>query len=172
MERRSLATEVLFVGHWEPDRAARIAALRRAGVNVKVWGKGWWRAWNLADRREIGPMSNSDYPKAIAAAKVLLCFLSKFNRNECCGRTFEIPAVGGFLLAERTAEQVSYFSEDREAAFFGSEKELVEKARYFLAREDERRDIAARGHQRCVTSGYTYRARIAQDMKAVLEVLA
>src|SRR6266542_6306175 len=91
----------------------------------------------------------------LAAARVSLCFLSKINRNECCGRTFEIPAIGGFLLAERTPEQTSYFAPEKEAVFFDSEQELVEKARHFVGHDFEREAIARAGHDRCRRSPYT-----------------
>jgi len=171
-ERRSFAADLLFIGHWEPTTARMIAALRRASHSVKVWGKGWWRAWNLSDRSSIMPIPHEDYAKAIAAAKIGLCFLSKWMRNESCGRTFEIPAIGTFLLAERTAEQLSYFADGKEAAFFSSAQELIDKAKHFLAHDEERRIIARAGHERCGKSGYTYKDRIKHDIEAVLERLA
>jgi hypothetical protein len=170
-EKQRFASDLLFVGHWEPDRSRLVAALRQAGLNVKVWGKGWWRAFELHDRREIEPITSDDYPKAIAAAKAALCFLSKWNRNTSCGRTFEIPAIGSLLLAERTGEQTAYFAEGREAAFFGSLDELIHKARHFLAHGEERTLVARAGHERCARSAYTYRDRIEHDITAVFEVL-
>lgn len=170
-ERRAFDTDFLFIGHWEPATARMIEALRTAGTSVKVWGHGWWRAWRPGDRSPIKPIPAQDYAKAIACARIGLCFLSKWNQNESCGRTFEIPAIGTFLLAERTTQQTSYFIEGKEAAFFGSPEELVEKASYFLSHEAERDAIARAGHDRCLQSGYTYKDRIKHDIEAVLESL-
>jgi hypothetical protein len=171
-ERKAFATDLIFIGHWEPATERMILALRRAGISVKVWGRGWWRAWRLQDRADIRPIATKDYPKAIASANVALCFLSKWMRNQCCGRTFEIPAIGTLLLAERTPEQTSYFAEGKEAIFFGSSEELVEKARYCLRNQKERDAIARAGHDRCMRSGYTYKDRIKHDIEAVAERLS
>jgi len=170
-DRRSFASDLVFIGHWEPTTERMIGALRKAGMDVKVWGHGWWKAWRFADRFRIRRLSPDDYTKAIAAAKVALCFLSKWNRNEACGRTFEIPAIGTFMLAERTSQHTSYFVEGKEAAFFGSADELVEKAKYFLSNEDERTAIARSGRQRCLGSGYAYKDRIKRDIESVVERL-
>jgi hypothetical protein len=167
-DRGSLASELLFIGHSEPTTGRMINTLQQAGLPVRVWGKGWRLAWNLRDRREIRPIPNQDYAKAIALAKVSLCFLSKLNRNECCGRTFEIPAIGGFLLAERTLEQTSYFAAEREAVFFGSEQELLRKARHFLEFDTERETIARAGHDRCLRSAYTYKDRVEVELQELL----
>jgi spore maturation protein CgeB len=166
-ERRAYDTDAVFVGHWEPATEAMIAALRRGGVAAKVWGPGWHRARSLDDRAQITTIRGDEYIKLLLASRICLCFLSKWNHNESAGRTFEIPAVGSFLLAERTPQQASYFEEGREAAFFGSADELVVKARHYLARPDERAAVAEAGHERCLKSPYRHVDRMRQIMDAI-----
>jgi spore maturation protein CgeB len=79
------------------------------------------------------------------------------SRNLSSGRTFEIPASGAFMLAARTIEHQMFFEEDKEAVFFDSPEELVDKAIYYLRNEAARQAIAEAGHRRCVTSGYSWR---------------
>jgi spore maturation protein CgeB len=133
-----------------------------------VHGPSWWRARVVNDKATIRPLYGVEYVKALLAAKVCLCFLSKVNKNEAAGRTFEIPAVGGFLLAERTEEQTSYFREGVEADFFSSAEELVRKARYYLDHDDERSAIARAGHCRCLKSPYTHRDRMREVLEAIV----
>ena len=72
----------------------------------------------------------------------------------------EIPAGGGFMLAERTDEHLRLFEEGREAAYFSSHNELVDKIRYYLANESERARIARAGYERCIRDGYSFDNRI------------
>jgi len=166
-DRHKYSCEAVFVGHWERTTEDVIGALRHAGIGVRVWGPGWCSARSLHDRRDIRPLYSHEYVKALATAKLCLCLLSKWNFNRSASRTFEIPAIGGFLLAERTPDHVSYFVEEKEAAFFGSTEELIEKAKYYLEHEDQRREIAEAGYRRCLGSGYSHRHRMEQLLLAL-----
>jgi spore maturation protein CgeB len=157
-ERRSYEADAVFVGHWEPASERLVAALRGSGVHVKVWGPGWNRS-GLEDASWITAAYGEEYVKVVAAAKICLCFLSKKNRNQSAGRTFEIPAIGGFLLAERTTDHLAYYTEGQEAEFFGSAEELVAKATHYLKHESAREMIANAGRLRCLQSGWRHQDR-------------
>jgi spore maturation protein CgeB len=160
-DRKAFGADVSFTGHWEPTTEAGIVALRRAGLHVRVSGHGWHRS-ALTDRREIRPITDETYFKVLTASKICVCFLSKWNRNLTAGRTFEIPAVGSFLLAERTPEHLAAFAEGTEAEYFGSTDELTAKALRYVEADDLRERIAAAGHRRCVTAGYRHSDRMGQ----------
>jgi spore maturation protein CgeB len=80
----------------------------------------------------------------------------------------EIPACGGFMLAERTAEHLELFDEGLEAEFFASDDELIDKCRRYLGDEDARGAIARRGHERCIASGYSNAGRLRQAFGVIL----
>jgi len=172
-ERKRLGSEVAFIGHWEQKRERDLAALIAAGIPTRVFGKPrhWRRGrfWKLIrphfEPREVW---GDDYARALSACKIGLCFLSKWNKDLANSRMFEIPACGAFMLCERNKENVRVFEEGREAEFFGTPEELVEKARHYLAHPDERKRIAAAGYVRCHRSGYDYASR----MKWMLEQIS
>jgi spore maturation protein CgeB len=153
-KQEAFASDAVLVGHYEPAYARMVRALRDAGIGVAVYGPGWGRAFGLADRRGIKPIYGDDYIRALSASRLCLGFVSVWNRSQATHRTFEIPAVGGFLLGPRTRQHLSYYVEGQEAEYFASDKDLVEKARFYLDHDDARRRIAAAGHRRCLTSGY------------------
>jgi len=109
------------------------------------------------------------YALAIGSSKINLGLLSEKREGASQGdqvtsRTFHIPASGGFLLHERTGEVTDYFEEDKEIACFGTSEELVEKVRYSLANEQERRLIASAGYERCLKeNSLTQRAQVIID---------
>jgi spore maturation protein CgeB len=129
------------------------------GLSLRVRGLGWDKVKDkkrLSHILEPRIVPQRDYVKAIIATKINLGINSSQSRNLSSGRTFEIPASGGFLLAKRTIEHQAFFEEGMEAEFFDSAKELVDKARYYLSHNEEREAIAQAGHKRCTTSGYSW----------------
>jgi hypothetical protein len=162
---------IVFVGHWEPHTERYICALKRAGLSVAVWGGNWHRAADSALRVTV-ELEHELYVPMIAQAEIALCFLSRTNRNESTGRSFEIPAIGTFMLAERTPEHQFLYGDGVGAAFFSGEDELVQKARYYLDHPEERRRIAAVGHARCVSLGLSWQRHLCREWPIVQRLLS
>jgi len=146
-DRIKFGCEVGFVGSFEEDRAQQMLFLAENGVKISVWGLDWdqWvgRHANLSVNNKH--LYSEDYSKAINAAKINLCFLRKLNRDEVTSRSVEIPACGGFMIAERTKRHLEFFEEDREAVFFSSREELLAKINFFLDDGPARQQIADAG---------------------------
>lgn len=164
-ERKRLGSEVVFIGHWEQQRERDLAALIAAGVPTRIFGKPrhWRRGrfWKqITPHFEPRELWGDDYAGALSACKIGLCFLSQWNNDRANSRMFEIPACGAFMLCQRNEENVHAFDEGREAEFFGTPDELVDKARHYLAHPDQRKRIAAAGYDRCRRSGYDYVSRM------------
>ena len=70
-------------------------------------------------------------------------------------RGLDIMGAGGVLFSNRQAELMEYFEEGVEWIGFGNIDELMEKAEFYLAQEDLRRQIAIRGYQK-VKAEFTY----------------
>lgn len=181
------ACAVGFLGGWEPRRERLLRAVAGAVADLKIWG-GYWdflRDGRWSPRRQIilsrlaggepfriardeqlgrawqgGEVYGDDYARALTAARVGVGFLRTTWPDQHTTRTFEIPACGSLLLADRTEEHQSFFEEGSEAEFFGSQAELVDKACFYVANEGARRRIAAAGRTRCEASGYAYIERL------------
>jgi hypothetical protein len=165
-DRRRYGADVGFVGQYERERAETMDRLAGEGIDVRVWGPSWdgFRPRSPRLVAHDTMLGGLEYAKAINAAKINLGFLRKVNRDLQTTRSIEIPACGGFLLAERTDEHLRLFEEGREAEFFSDFDELLRKCRHYLAHDDERARIAAAGRARCLAGGYSN----AERLRAVL----
>ncbi|MGP8050748.1 MAG: glycosyltransferase [Desulfobaccales bacterium] len=169
-EREQWGGPVGFIGGFEEQRAEAIYFLAENGVRVSIWGNGWAKNCKVKNPnlRIMGRSQyGDDYAKAICSLDICLGFLRKVNRDLQTTRSVEIPACGAFMLAERTQEHQELFQEGAEAEFFGSQEELLEKVRYYLAHEPERREIARAGRERCLRSGYSYPERLTEILSAI-----
>lgn len=152
-----LRSEVVFVGHCQPHYAT---LLKTASENfsLKIWGPGWpeYAARNVWARKVVqGPgLFGPDYARALVGAKIALGLLSKRVPETTTTRSFEIPAMGTMLLAERSDDHCRLFEEGREAEFFASPEEMIAKARAYLADDAARAEVAAAGRTRCLRDRY------------------
>ena len=142
------------------------------GKRLRIWGRSNWGETlpGLVEPIRNGPVLGTEYAKAIRASKINLGLLFEGGDKAPIGdvitaRTFEIPAAGGFMLHERTAEVTQYFKEGKECELFSNQDELMQKIEYYLDHDEEREAIAAAGHQRALRSGYSVDDRV----KTVLE---
>lgn len=186
-----------FLGGWEPRRERLLAAVAGAAFDLKIWG-GYWEflrdgAWTLrrqivlsqlaggerfafhrnpqvADAHQGGEVYDDDYARALTGSRIGLGLLRKVCPDQHTTRTFEIPACGSMLLADRTVEHQEFFEEGVEAEFFGSERELLDKLRFYANDEPARRQIAAAGRARGERSGYSYLHRMRTALERVRRI--
>lgn len=157
-EQATYGSDVCFVGHRQPHYAERLKSMSSLNIRLRIWGDAWPRyaernAW--AQGIVASGLWGEKYPVALACAKIGLGLLGKHIPETSTTRTFEIPAMETFLLAERTALHQQLFDEGKEAEFFSSDEEMVEKTRFYLQHDEARRQIAAAGRTRCERSGYS-----------------
>jgi spore maturation protein CgeB len=171
-EQKFWGADVGFVGFFERDRAEQMLFLAEQGIKVRVWGFNW-QAWQNKHPNllvEARPVFNQDFIKVLNATRINLNFLRKINRDRHTSRSLEIPACQGFMLAERTDEHLQLFTEGKEAEFFDSREELLQKVQYYLTHEAERESIARAGLERCLASGYSHHERLKIILRKIGEV--
>ena len=187
-----------FLGGWEPRRERLLHAIAATGADVKIWGGYWdflrdgrWtprrhlilrqlargdayrfhRDEQLARAYQGGEVYASDYARALTGARIGLGFLRQVCPDQHTTRTFEIPACGSMLLADRTDEHQEFFEEGKEAEFFGSADELVEKVKFYLHYDAARERIAEGGHRRSISGHYAYIHRLAATLDTIRPLL-
>lgn len=165
-EARRFASDVALIGGADRDRLRDLEPLLAMGdVSLALYGGYWTRDPRFRPYAR-GFAMGRDYRLALGGARIALCLVRRANRDQHSMRSFEIPACGAFMLAERTDEHLAVFREGQDAAFFSTPEELREKIRYYLAHEDERRRIARAGYMRVTTGGHTYRDRLHEMLRA------
>jgi spore maturation protein CgeB len=87
--------------------------------------------------------------------------------NAISSRSFEVLCCQGFALVEHRRDVERFFEIGREIEVFRSRDEAIDKIKYYLEHDDERREIARRGRQR-VLRDWTM-DRMAARMVAAVE---
>jgi len=171
--RNRWGTDVMFAGHVENDfRVECLTKAIREGIKVRIYGeKRFWKPALPSDIYEkINPIVKvvgEDYRKALGGAKIAACFFSKWNRDQYTRRSFEIPACRVFLLSEKTPMMQELYKEGKEAEFFSTPEEFLDKVKFYLYHEDVRKRITEAGYQRVSTSGRDIYSRMRQWLEDV-----
>jgi spore maturation protein CgeB len=165
-ERPQWEQDVVFVGTWERERCELLEHLvTRVPARYVIWGGLWDRVSRRSPlwRYVAGSEAKLDaMAKALGCARVALAFLRKNNRDEYTQRTFEIPACGGVLVAERTPMHLRLYREGAEAEFFDANdpQELCAKVRRLLSDEVHRERIRVAGRAALLRQDHTYEDRL------------
>lgn len=155
--------DATFIGQPHGDREVYIRALRRAGVDVRVWGHGW----------ESGRLSQEEMIEVFGQSRINLNFTEASTRGplprwrrllprrparQIKGRNFEVPGCGGFLLTEPADNLAEYYVPGVEVVSFEGIGDGVRKAIKYLADEPARAGIARAGLERTLRE-HTYEHR-------------
>jgi spore maturation protein CgeB len=167
-EAAEWGVDVVFVGTYAAHRAWMLERLvSTVPARYAVYGAGWHKLALRSPLRSYvrpGTICGDVLCKALGGAAIALGFLRRENRDDYTQRTFEIPACGGLLLAERTPRHRIFYREGIEAEFFDPDDpaELISKVRGLLADPSSRAAIRAAGLASLARNRHTYDDRISQ----------
>jgi spore maturation protein CgeB len=164
-EWQKWGSDVVFVGGADADRVPFFRRLASdPTLRLRLFG-GYWGRYRELRPAWGGFVLGRDYRLALGGSKIAPCLVRRANRDGHVMRSFEVPACGAFLLAERTEEHLELFEEGKEMASFASPEELEDKVRYYVTHESQRRRIAEAGHRRVTGGGNAYRDRLIELLR-------
>jgi spore maturation protein CgeB len=152
---------VAFTGMADEERKRVIDVLTGAGIQVDLIGPDWQKFFKPSSLINVfdGVYSNSFW-NVLRKYRVQINMFRKQNINSHNMRSFEIPGVGGIMLAPYSAEHVEFFEPGKDAFFYKNDEELIERANNILALSDqESGQIRLNARTRSEQSGYSYLVR-------------
>ncbi|HVN37867.1 MAG TPA: glycosyltransferase [Myxococcota bacterium] len=164
-DRATYGCDITVAGNLYPWRAAMLGPL--VGRDVKIWGPppSSWLEYPIAARHTGRYVAGDEKCKAMLASRIVL------NQNhyaEVAGtnkRTFEVAAIGAFQLTDTPALS-DVFDPETEVSSFGTQKEMIEKIDYFLARPELCAEMAERARVRAHAQ-HTYEHRWVAHLETV-----
>lgn len=155
--------DVVFIGHFENDGRDRyIKALIDSGIDVTVFGDEYWKRAPLFKEIKTAIQDSKrgyEYNKTLNQSKIALVFLSRINHDTYTRRCFEIPATKTLMLCEFTVDMAEMFEPDKEAVYFTSCEDLLEKCSYLLTNPDKIVEIGENGYKRLLKDGHSVEDR-------------
>ena len=133
--------DVSLCGLPHSDRRTLVEVLRSAGIKISTFGLGWEKS---------GRLTFSQLLQVFHASKINLnpSLSAHSDPGQIKGRTFEVPACGGFLLTGPMDGLSSYFDSYSEMPVYYDYADLIDKVRLFLNDDKLRMSIAHNAHLR------------------------
>ncbi len=186
--------ELSFIGQATIPRKKTVDMVRGAKLPLECWGSGWEGGfldqarmmaifsgsrinlnmtesfrmpWSLKTLGRIFVHKTIDGRYGLEAPNIWAANFRSFfgtRRAQIKGRNFEIPGCGGFLITGDADNLREYYEDGKEVVIVENESDLIEKMRYYLAHEDERRAIANAGYERTIKD-HTYERRFMEIFK-------
>lgn len=164
---------VCFIGGVDEQRRDVMQLLIDEGFPVDVYGPEWNKYLKSSRNVNIydGVYTNYFW-NVLRRYRVQINMFRKQNYNSHNMRSFEIPGIGGIMLAPYSDEHADFFSEGTEAFFYKDQAELIQKTQHILSLSEEGANairIAAR--RRSVNGGYSYADRSQLAYKYLSELI-
>lgn len=124
------------------------------------------RIYTKSDTSELllvknkGPVNYlTQMPKIFRLSKININITVRTIKTGLSLRIFDVLGAGGFLLTNYQPELELYFENKKDLVFFTSPEDMLAKAEYYLAHEEERMAIAKHGYE-TVKKLHTYEVRL------------
>jgi spore maturation protein CgeB len=176
-----------FVGQKRSGRARMVEELRKEGVAISCFGRGWegggisheemLRVFgrsaiclNLAERKrwwEPSVVARLFLKKSITTLVPDFHIVDNLRAYRHLAlphihaRPFELAGCGAFVLSSYVEEIEKFYEPDKEMVFYRTSSELVEKVKYYLNHTEEREKIASAGYGRTMRD-HTYERRFVE----------
>ncbi len=157
--------DITFIGAYDKERANILGSL--SVIPLKIYGPASWKKAAISNQKlkhsfQDCSLYNEAYDTVTQNALCCINLLRKQNLIESSHnmRTFEVPGVGGLMIANRTEEHQYFFEEDKEAIFFDTSHELNHKIQAIQKGLYKVQAIKEAAAKRSIRSGYSYHHRI------------
>lgn len=160
---------------WMPHAVEPLAYPRIAAI--KKYDVGFVGHINSENRIEALDRLFKEFPNFYYGQRLFEAAAEKYSQSRIVFnisinqdlnmRTLESMATGSFLLTSRNPEVEAVFQDGFHCVMYDSLDDMVDKARYYLANEDEREKIAAQGYRE-VMRKHTFAHRVKQVLDTAL----
>jgi len=143
--------DVSLIASPKADRVKWIEFLIKNNINISVFGIPNWNDYPTVKNNYKGLLSFQDRIKTTCQSKINICFSkNQLNIPHHTGGFYESSLCKAFSIVEYTPQLEALFKENKEIIFFRNEKELIEKIKYYLTHEKERKEITKNAYEKII----------------------
>lgn len=132
LEEKEEVLKLCFLGNADKFRIDFLEQLARRGVKIDVYGENWTSRKFHVNINIFGPKYGAEFWSTLQKYALQLNLLRPHNLDSHNMRSFDIPGAGGIMLAPRTPDHQTYFSESSEVFLFSDVNEALQQIQFIL----------------------------------------
>lgn len=157
--------ETCFLGNPDHHRVSFIWELMEHGLAINLYGNNWKRFIYHPKAIVHQPVYGNELWKVLRKYRIQLNLLRIYNKDSHNMRTFEVPSVGGIMVAPDTPDHRRFFEDGKEVFLFKDVDQCAEKIKMILGfSKEEASAVRNAARLRSITSDYSYRHRTEQAL--------
>lgn len=165
------SSPISYLGTWQPNVEIWPSIIQSFGL--KIWGNQWSKLPSSHPLRESwqgeGKGLFEEFSLICSASDIVFNVIRAFNGQGHSMKTFEIPACKGFVITNRTEQQLDFFPEDKACVYFSTAEELIDKTEFYLKNEKPRKMIMEAAYE--ISLKHRYKDRAYDMIKFFNEVI-
>ncbi len=158
--------KVCFIGTPDTKRVAFLKQLAEQGISYEVYGNDWDKFIDHPNVTIHKAVYEKEFWKILRRYRVQLNLMRIHNEESHNMRSFEVPGVGGIMVAPDTYEHRLYFEDGKEVFLYKEVADCAATIKRLLSLSSIQADtIRTAARQRSLHSGYTYQQRAMQALE-------
>lgn len=153
---------VCFVGNPDSERVNFIKKLDSYNIPIDLYGNGWGKYIQSNTIKIFPSVYGIDFWKTLRKYAVQLNLMRIHNLDSHNMRSFDIPGVGGIMLAPKTKDHALYFKDNVEVCLFENIDDCVRKINFLLNCDATKRELIRTNSRKISLKNYTYQNRVSQ----------
>jgi spore maturation protein CgeB len=152
---------ICFIGHADARRKNIVESIISEGIQVDVYGPKWNSSKISSPLLSVkAPVYGVEYWETLKKYRIQLNIFRNHNEDSHNLRSFEIPAVGGIMLAPHTTEHLAFFESEKEFFPYKSDEEIIDRAATVISmKAEDVTEIRTAARERSIRSKYSYKER-------------
>lgn len=160
LQLESEVLKVCFLGNPDSKRADFLHGLAVSGISIDIYGHGWDKFVKHENLTVKAPVYGDEQWRILRKYRVQLNLLRIHNLDSHNMRTFEVPAVGGIMLAPDTPEHRDFFVDGKEIFLFKDLNDCVQRTNDILNLSPaSAKEVRIAARTKSIQAGYSYKDR-------------
>lgn len=149
-----------FLGNPDKQRAAFINSLAKKGIKIDVYGNNWQKFVKHKFITIFPPIYGNELWKVLRRYRLQINIMRVHNVDSHNMRSFEVPGIGGIMVAPDTTEHRNFFCDKKEAYFYSDSTSCTTIINELLDLSTQHSvQIRENARNRSILSGYSYKDR-------------